>query len=100
MTKLAMLAAGAMALLGADYAMAGGGQTMESGRPSAVLTPERCTEIWAVAVPEGEVLVEAKAGPHVVNFAQIDTDANGSISKAEFDAACAKGMIKDTGQGQ
>jgi len=30
-----------------------------------------------------------------VNFAQADTGNDGSIDKKEFDAACAKGLVKN-----
>jgi hypothetical protein len=29
------------------------------------------------------------------NFAQVDTDNNGAITKEEFDAACGKDMVKN-----
>jgi hypothetical protein len=71
---------------------------MNSGRPSAILTPERCGELWKRAVPEGNSLAQANAGPFIVNWAQVDADGNGNISITEFEAACFKGMVKDTGQ--
>jgi len=30
-----------------------------------------------------------------VNFSQADTNNDGSIDKTEFDAACAKGLVKN-----
>jgi hypothetical protein len=70
--------------------------TMTSGRPSAVLTEAQCQEVWQKAVPDGDSLAQANAGPYVVNFAQIDADGNGAISVTEFQTACGKGMIKYT----
>jgi hypothetical protein len=69
--------------------------TMTSGRPSAVLTPEQCNAIWSKAVPSGDTLSQANAAPYIVNFAQADTGNDGSIDKKEFDAACAKGLVKN-----
>jgi hypothetical protein len=69
--------------------------TMESGRPSAVLNPEQCAAIWKNAVPSGDLLAQSAAAPFIVNFAQVDKDGNGNISKAEFDDACAKGLVKN-----
>jgi hypothetical protein len=98
MSRIAILASLTLAL-GTSYALAGGGQnTMSSGRPSAVLTAERCSELWKLAVPEGDMLPQANAGPFIVNFVQVDADADGNLTVTEFEAACAKGMVKDTGK--
>ena len=69
---------------------------MSSGRPSAVLTAQ-CQEVWKKAVPSGDTLAQADAAPYIVNFTQVDTDGNGVISIAEFQAAaCGKGLVKYT----
>jgi hypothetical protein len=70
--------------------------TMTSGRPSAALTPDQCQQVWSEAVPSGDALPEANAAPFIVNFKQADGNQDGSISQAEFDAACAKGLVKFT----
>jgi len=36
------------------------------------------------------------AAPYIVNFTQVDTDGDGVISIAEFQAACGKGLVKYT----
>ena len=69
--------------------------TMTAGRPSAVLTPDQCNAIWSKAVPSGDTLAQANAAPYIVNFAQVDTDTDGTIDKKEFDAACGKGLVKN-----
>jgi hypothetical protein len=69
---------------------------MTSGRPSAVLTPDQCNEVWSKAVPTGDTLAQANAAPYIVNFAQVDTDNDGTIDKKEFEAACAKGLVLKT----
>jgi hypothetical protein len=38
----------------------------------------------------------ADTAPYIVNFTQVDTDGNGVISIAEFQAACGKGLVKYT----
>ena len=70
--------------------------TMTSGRPSAVLTPDQCNEVWNKAVPKDDTLAQADAAPYVVNFAQVDTDNDGTIDKKEFERACGKGLVKYT----
>ena len=87
-------------LVGAGYALAQGTpnspDTMSSGRPSAVLTDAQCQEVWKKAVPSGDTLAQADAAPYIVNFTQVDTDGDGVISIAEFQAACGKGLVKYT----
>ena len=84
-----------MLTVGLGYAQQ---NTMSSGRPSAVLNETQCQEVWKKAVPNGDTLAQADAAPFIVNFTQIDTDGNGSISLAEFQAACGKGLVKYTMQ--
>jgi hypothetical protein len=69
--------------------------TMTSGRPSATLNPEQCSAIWNNAVPSGDLLEKSAAAPFIVNFTQVDKDGNGTISKSEFEDACAKGLVKN-----
>jgi hypothetical protein len=80
-------------LLITGYALA---EPMTSGRPSAVLNPEQCNEVWKKAVPTGDVLTEKDAEPYIVNFKLADTNNDGTIDKKEFDAACAKGLVTYT----
>jgi len=83
-------------LVGIGCAVAQGtSNTMTSGRPSAVLTPDQCNAVWSKAVPSGDTLAQANAAPYIVNFAQVDTDNDGTIDKKEFDAACGKGLVKN-----
>ena len=73
-------------LVGIGCAVAQGtSNTMTSGRPSAVLTPDQCNAVWSKAVPSGDTLAQANAAPYIVNFAQVDTDNDGTIDKKEFD---------------
>jgi len=93
MTKLATLT-GLALILTFSYATAQQ-NTMTAGRPSAVLTPDQCNAIWSKAVPSGDGLAQANAAPYIVNFAQVDTNNDGTIDKKEFDAACGKGLVKN-----
>lgn len=82
-------------LVTGTYAFAGASQ-MESGRPSAVLTPEQCQQVWGKAVPAGDSLAAANAAPFIANFQQADADQDGKLSKSEFETACTKGLVKFT----
>lgn len=79
----------------AEAALAGGGD-MTSGRPSAVLNPEQCQQVWDGAQTEGDKLAAANATRIIANFSQADADGDGSLSKEEFDTACTKGLVKFT----
>ena len=92
MTKVVTLTG--LALVLAVSSAAAQQNTMTAGRPSAVLTPDQCNAIWSQAAPSGDTLAQANAAPYIVNFSQVDTNNDGSIDKKEFDAACAKGMVK------
>ena len=93
MTKLATFT-GLALILAVSYATAQQ-NTMSAGQPSAVLTPDQGNAIWSKAVPSGDTLAQANAARYIVNFAQVDTDNDGTIDKKEFDAACGKGMVKN-----
>jgi hypothetical protein len=82
-------------ILTADIALAGGG-SMTSGRPSAVLTPEQCQQVWDGAQIDGDKLSAANATRIIANFSQADADGDGSLTKQEFDTACTKGLVKFT----
>lgn len=92
--KLATLTSIAL-LLSASSVLAQGANTMTSGRPSAALNPEQCSAIWNNAVGSDELLSQSAAAPFIVNFTQVDKDGSGDISKAEFEDACAKGLVKN-----
>lgn len=89
-------------LLSAGYALAGGGAPVPegsqepppSGRPSAPLDDATCQSVWKMAAPDGDTLSKDKATPFVVNYAMVDTDKDGAISQAEFQAGCGKGWIQ------
>ena len=99
--KLATLTAVAI-LLSAGSAFAGGGtpgpegsqNPPPSGRPSAVLDDATCATVWKMASPNGDTLSKDKATPFVVNYEMVDTDKDGKISQAEFQAGCGLGWIQ------
>ena len=62
----------------------------------AFAAADQCNDVWSKAVPKGDTLAQADAGPYIVNFAQVDTDNDGTIDKKEFEAASGKGLVKYT----
>ncbi|MEW6438350.1 MAG: hypothetical protein AB1508_14415 [Pseudomonadota bacterium] len=94
MVKYATLVASALLLVpGYAYAVH---HTMTSGRPSAVLNTTKCSEVWKHAVPTGDTLAKADAGPYIVNWHMANPDNDASIDKKEFFSACRKGLVKYT----
>jgi hypothetical protein len=99
--KLATLTAVAV-VLSAGYAFAGGGapapeasqSAPPSGRPGAILDDTTCATVWKIASPNGDTLSKDKASPFVVNYEMVDTDKDGKISQAEFQAGCGQGWIQ------
>lgn len=95
MVKYATLIASAL-LFVPGYAYAVTHHTMTSGRPSAVLSHAKCSEVWKHAVPTGDTLAKADAGPYIVNWHMADPDNDGTINQKEFFSACRKGLVKYT----
>jgi hypothetical protein len=94
MVKYATLLASALLLVpGYAHAIT---HTMTSGRPSAVLSHAKCSEVWKHAVPTGDTLAKADAGPYIVNWHMANPDNDASIDKKEFFSACRKGLVKYT----
>ena len=62
--------------------------------PSAVLNDTQCQSVWKMASPDGATLSGDKAVPYIVNFEMVDTNKDGTISKAEFKTGCGKGWIQ------
>src|SRR6187402_3054900 len=89
-------------LLGTGFSFAGAGAPVPegsqtpppSGRPSAPLDDAKCGSVWKMAAPDGDTLSKDKATPFVVNYEMVDTDKDGKISQAEFQAGCGKGWIQ------
>jgi len=69
---------------------------MTSGRPSAVLNHDQCQAVWKMASANGATISKDQAVPYIVNFTMVDGDGDGKITADEFQAGCAKGMVKST----
>jgi hypothetical protein len=93
--RLAILTSVAL-LLSAGCALAQTGNTMTSGRPSAVLDDAQCQTVWKMASPNGATISQDQAVPYIVNFQMVDVDGDTKITADEFKAACGKGLVKST----
>jgi hypothetical protein len=100
--KLAIVT-GVALILSAGSALAGGGAPVPekpeggppSGRPGAVLDPDKCKAVWSVTEREGDTLSQDKAAPFIVNFEMIDTNKDGKVTQDEFAEGCAKGLVQE-----
>src|SRR5919106_2335907 len=92
-----------VALLSVGPAFAGGGAPVPekpeggppSGRPGAVLDPDKCKEVWGLTERQGDTLSKDKAAPFIVNFEMVDTNKDGKVSQDEFTEGCAKGWVQE-----
>lgn len=66
-----------------------------SGRPGAVLDPDKCKAVWSLTEREGDTLSQDKAAPFIVNFTMVDTNKDGKVSQDEFTKGCANGLVQE-----
>ena len=101
--KLTTLSVLAM-LLGAGYAMAGGGAPVppipesspSSGRPSQVIVDEvQCEAIWNKTERVEDALGSDKAAPFITNFHMVDTNSDHKVTFEEFKAGCKNGWVEE-----
>jgi hypothetical protein len=100
--KLAIVT-GVALILSASSALAGGGAPVPekpeggppSGRPGAVLDPDKCKAVWSLTEREGDTLSQGKAAPFIVNFEMVDTNKDGKVTQEEFTEGCAKGLVQE-----
>ena len=91
-----VISASTALLLTSVAALAQTGNTMTSGRPSAVLDDAQCQAVWQMASPNGATISQDQAVPYIVNFQLVDGDGDGKISADEFKTGCGKGLVKNT----
>jgi hypothetical protein len=81
-------------LAGASTALAV--ESDPSGRPAAQLSEKNCNKVWKKAVGKsGDTLEQTQAERYIANFAQVDQDGNGQISKTEFKRGCDLGWVAE-----
>lgn len=88
-------------LLGAGSAFAADTDAGTAGRPGGVLSDVDCVVAWHKAAGEEQTrfhrghdsLLPVNARGIVTNFHQADTNEDGTVSQAEFLAACKLGVV-------
>ncbi len=111
--KMTALAAVAL-MLGTTCAFAADtvptGQPSSSGRPSAILNDSQCNQVWQQALNSnsgtggqngnaGSSLTKNNASNYIANFAMVDKNNDGKISKTEFQAGCKNGWVQTAASG-
>ena len=60
------------------------------------LSAAQCSTLWEkVNITGGSTIDASQAQGYVTNFKAADPDSDGTLTKAEFQAACAKGLVQD-----
>jgi hypothetical protein len=84
-----------------------------SGRPAAVLSDSQCNQVWQQALNTAQKnqsganqngnelnsLTKLDASKYISNFAMVDKNSDGTISKTEFQAGCKNGWIQTASKG-
>ena len=61
------------------------------------LSSAQCSSLWDKVNATGAATIDAsQAQGYVTNFKAADPDSDGTLTKAEFQAACAKGLVQDS----
>lgn len=75
--------------------MGGAAVAAESG--AVKLSAAQCSTLWDKINASGAATIGAsQAQGYVTNFKAADMDSDGTLTKTEFQAACAKGLAQDS----
>lgn len=74
-------------------------QTTPKANPGAAakMTSAECQSLWGTldSSKAGNV-TEAQAKPYVTSFQAVDTNGDGKLTQAEFEAGCSSGLVSST----
>jgi hypothetical protein len=74
-----------------------GGAAFAANNAAVKLSAAQCSTLWEKANISGGATIDAsQAQGYVTNFKAADPDNDGTLSKTEFQAACAKGLVQDS----
>lgn len=68
------------------------------GATGQKMTQAECESVWnkAAGSASAQSLTQAQAQAHVKNFASVDQNSDGQLSRTEFNQACDKGMVQSS----
>lgn len=101
MSKLSLASGALIAAVGlfgtAAYAQSASPSGATTGGSSAMkLSQSECDSAWSKAGASGDSLTMTQAQPYVSNFASVDTNKDGKLSRSEFNQGCDQGLIKSS----
>ncbi len=74
-----------------------GGAAFAAEKGAIKLSAAQCSSLWDKANASGAATNDAsQARAYVTNFKAADSDSDGTLTKTEFQAACAKGLVQDS----
>jgi hypothetical protein len=74
-----------------------GGVAFAAENGAMKLSAAQCSTLWEKVNTSGAATIDAsQAQGYVTNFKAADPDNDGTLSKTEFQAACAKGLVQDS----
>jgi len=90
-------AAVAVGLFVGSLALAQTSAPKAPGAPAMKITQAECSSLWnrLDAAKSGNI-GEAQANAHVTDFKAVDSNGDGKLSRAEFQAGCDKGHVRSS----
>jgi len=74
-----------------------GGAALAASNGNVKLSAAQCSTLWEKVNASGAATIDAsQAQGYVTNFKAADHDSDGTLTKTEFQAACAKGLVQDS----
>ncbi len=74
-----------------------GGAAFAANNGAVKLSAAQCSTLWEKVNVSGAATIDAsQAQGYVTNFKAADADNDGTLTKTEFQAACAKGLVQDS----
>lgn len=67
---------------------------LSAGLASGAAFAMDCDAAWTMASPNGDAIAKGATVPFVIDYSMVDSDADGSVSEAEFKKGCEAGAIK------
>ena len=84
-------------ILGLAICCSMGGAAFAANNGAMKLSAAQCSTLWEKANISGGATIDAsQAQGYVTNFKAADPDNDGTLTKTEFQAACAKGLVQDS----
>ena len=82
-------------IAGLAFCCSMGGAAFAAENGAMKLSAAQCSTLWEKVNTSGAATIDAsQAQGYVTNFKAADPDNDGTLSKTEFQAACAKGLVK------